>query len=93
MITNNLKLFLFGLIGGTLPLSTYLIFAEGPNANVQDGVVGGQRNPYAKTASYTGPETGVSFVEASQNSINSVVHVTTKVVQTSFQRDLFQEFF
>lgn len=33
------------------------------------------------------------FVEASENSINSVVHVTTKVVHTTFQRDLFQEFF
>jgi Do/DeqQ family serine protease len=36
---------------------------------------------------------GPSFVEASESTINSVVHVTTKVVQTSFQRDLFQEFF
>jgi Do/DeqQ family serine protease len=34
-----------------------------------------------------------NFVDASESSINSVVHVTTKVVQTSFQRDLFQEFF
>jgi serine protease Do len=93
MITNNLKLFIFGLIGGMLPLSTYLIFADGSNGNIKDGVVGNQKNPYARTAAYTGPETGLSFVEASQNSINSVVHVTTKVVQTSFQRDLFQEFF
>jgi serine protease Do len=93
MITNNLKLFIFGLIGGTLPLSTYLIFADNSSVNIQDEVVGNTKNPYARTASYVGPETGLSFVEASQNSINSVVHVTTKVVQTSFQRDLFQEFF
>jgi serine protease Do len=93
MITNNLKLFIFGLIGGTLPLSTYLIFANGSSGNIQDDVVGSTKNPYARTASFVGPETGLSFVEASQNSINSVVHVTTKVVQTSFQRDLFQEFF
>ncbi len=93
MITNNLKLFIFGLIGGTLPLSTYLIFADNSSVNIQDEVVGNTKNPYAKTASYFGPEAGLSFVEASQNSINSVVHVTTKVVQTSFQRDLFQEFF
>jgi Do/DeqQ family serine protease len=37
--------------------------------------------------------TPVDFIQASENSINSVVHVTTKVVQTSFQRDIFQEFF
>jgi len=34
-----------------------------------------------------------NFVDASENTINSVVHVTTKVVKTSFQRDPFQEFF
>ncbi|OFZ60620.1 MAG: hypothetical protein A3D92_09660, partial [Bacteroidetes bacterium RIFCSPHIGHO2_02_FULL_44_7] len=33
------------------------------------------------------------FVAASENSLNSVVHVTTKVVTTSFQRDIFSEFF
>ncbi|NBR14276.1 MAG: Do family serine endopeptidase, partial [Crocinitomicaceae bacterium] len=33
------------------------------------------------------------FTDASANTINSVVHVTTKVVQTTFQRDPFQEFF
>jgi Do/DeqQ family serine protease len=37
--------------------------------------------------------TPVDFIQASENTINSVVHVTTKVVQTSFQRDIFQEFF
>jgi S1-C subfamily serine protease len=30
---------------------------------------------------------------ASESSLNSVVHVTTKVVSTTFQRDIFQEFF
>jgi serine protease Do len=93
MITNNLKLFIFGLIGGTLPLSTYLIFAGSSSTNIQDDAITNPKNQYARTASFVGPETGLSFVEASQNSINSVVHVTTKVVQTSFQRDLFQEFF
>jgi Do/DeqQ family serine protease len=36
---------------------------------------------------------GVDLTTASENTINSVVHVTTKVVQTTFQRDPFQEFF
>jgi Do/DeqQ family serine protease len=93
MNTNNFKLFVFGIIGGMLPISAYLMFSEQPTRNIQDSVIGGTRNPYVRTAAFTGPESGLSFVEASQNSINSVVHVTTKVVQTSFQRDLFQEFF
>ena len=33
------------------------------------------------------------FVMASESSLNSVVHVTTQVVTTSFQRDPFFEFF
>jgi hypothetical protein len=34
-----------------------------------------------------------NFVEASENTINSVVHVTTKVVKTTMQTDPFFEFF
>ena len=33
------------------------------------------------------------FVDASESSVNSVVHITTTVVKTSFQRDPFYEFF
>ena len=36
--------------------------------------------------------TGLDFVNASENSLNAVVHVTTKVETTSFQRDIFSEF-
>jgi Do/DeqQ family serine protease len=35
----------------------------------------------------------VNFVNASESSINSVVHVTTKVVKTTIQQDPFYEFF
>jgi len=34
-----------------------------------------------------------NLIDASENSLNSVVHVTTKVIKTQFQRDPFQEFF
>jgi len=34
-----------------------------------------------------------NFVKASETTVNSVVHVTTKVVTTQFQRDPFFEFF
>jgi Do/DeqQ family serine protease len=51
----------------------------------------GNKQYNARFASMQG--TPVDFIQASENTINSVVHVTTKVVQTSFQRDIFQEFF
>lgn len=61
---------------------------------LSDKVINGQSNYHAKDAAYDRMVAiGPSFVEASESTINSVVHVKTKVVQTSFQRDLFQEFF
>ena len=49
----------------------------------------------AKEVSYSNmPTTDAdAFVSASENTINSVVHVTTKVVRTQVQRDPFYEFF
>jgi len=61
---------------------------------LSDQVIDGNRLANVRAVSLDG--SGVlapNFVDASESSINSVVHVTTKVVQTSFQRDLFQEFF
>jgi Do/DeqQ family serine protease len=57
-------------------------------------VIDGQRNYHAKSINLEATNTSVpNFIEASENTINSVVHVTTKVVKTSFHRDPFQEFF
>lgn len=91
---NNLKLFGLGLLGGMLPLGAYLMLSSSPFTNLSDQVIDGNRLANVRAVSLDG--SGVSapnFVDASESSINSVVHVTTKVVQTSFQRDLFQEFF
>lgn len=85
------KIFAFGIIGGTLPLAIYLSVSP-LNQSLSDQVIDGNRLTPSKYAglSPTGP---VDFVPAAESTINSVVHVTTKVVQTTFQRDPFQEFF
>lgn len=91
-MNNNWKLIGFGFLGGLLPLGMFLLFSGNPGS---EQVLGAQSQidvPLQRTSLLpSGAPT--DFVEASENSINSVVHVTTKVVQTTFQRDLFQEFF
>ncbi len=83
-----------GLLGGMLPLGAFLMLNSSPSMNLSDSVIGGDRNSYAMRTSLGDlPNATGNFVEASENSINSVVHVTTKVVQTNFQRDLFSEMF
>jgi len=92
MKTTILKQIALGVIGGILPLSAYLTINFVTNdTKLSDRVLDGNRQVNARFASMQG--TPVDFIQASENSINSVVHVTTKVVQTSFQRDIFQEFF
>jgi Do/DeqQ family serine protease len=91
---NNLKLFGLGLLGGMLPLGAYLMLSSSPFTNLSDQVIDGNRLANVRAVSLDGSGlVAPNFVDASESSINSVVHVTTKVVQTSFQRDLFQEFF
>jgi Do/DeqQ family serine protease len=86
------KLIGLGFLGGMLPLSAYMLVSKPQFDKLSDQVIDGNR--YAHAVNYDGNmAVGPSFVEASESTINSVVHVTTKVVQTSFQRDLFQEFF
>jgi serine protease Do len=92
MKTAILKQLAVGFIGGIIPLATYLtINYYSDNSKLSDRVLDGNRQFNARFAGMQG--TPVDFIQASENTINSVVHVTTKVVQTSFQRDIFQEFF
>ncbi len=90
---NNLKFIGLGLLGGLLPLSAFLMLSGARYGKLSDEVIDGNRYYNAVPAGYYGMGNAPNFVDASEQSINSVVHVTTKVVQTSFQRDLFQEFF
>ncbi|MDG1777331.1 MAG: trypsin-like peptidase domain-containing protein [Crocinitomicaceae bacterium] len=91
---NNFKLLGIGLIGGMLPLIIFITLNQTNSTPQLDTVTNQQTETFGtKTAlrPYTSA-TEIDFVSASENSLNSVVHVTTKVETTSFQRDLFSEF-
>ena len=91
---NNIKLFGLGLLGGMLPLGAYLMLNGTSYSSLSEEVIDGNRNFNARSVNLEGMNAaGPNFIDASESTINSVVHVTTKVVKTSFQRDPFQEFF
>ena len=92
------KTLIVGIIGGSLPLVIFLATQKNPTETTNetkyssDYLIDGNRKTPIYNANFSGTNS-IDFREASKNSINSVVHVTTKVVHTSFQRDIFQEFF
>lgn len=72
----------------------FMMLSNDPTSPQTDSVFNNGEN-YGRFTSLSGTN-GIpseNFVAASENSLNSVVHVTTKVVTTSFQRDIFSEFF
>lgn len=88
----NFKILALGIIGGLVPLSVSFLMnnetietANTPNTDLKTNTL--------FTSSNSGIITNPSFVEASKNTVNAVVHITTKVETTSFQRDIFSEFF
>lgn len=87
-----LKMFGLGIVGGSLPLATYM-YIQTASQPLSDRVIDGNRMNLAQQVNLNAAAAGVDFTAASENTINSVVHVTTKVVKTTFQRDIFQEFF
>lgn len=92
-ISSNLKTLGLGLIGGLIPLGVYLTTSE-VNVPHTDQVVSSNQSSFAqRTSLNSGPGTAASFVSASESTLNSVVHVNTKVVKTNYQRDVFSEFF
>ncbi len=97
-MNQNLKHFGLGLAGGMLPLVLFFAMSSSPEevtSPQSDTVVGQRDSRFAyKTVFNSGPLASTeNFVGASESSVNSVVHITTKVVKTSFQRDIFSEFF
>lgn len=92
---NNFRIFGLGLAGGLIPMMAFMMFSGNPLSPQGDTVVGADGEYYAYGTNLNNAQ-GLpveDFVMASENSLNSVVHVTTKVVTTSFQRDIFSEFF
>ena len=92
-MNKNIKLFALGMLGGMLPLGAFILMnSSSPTSETQFN----QSNnpiPVTQTSFMGSGLMNENFVMASENSINSVVHVTTTVVKTHFQRDIFQEFF
>ncbi len=92
---NNVKTFGLGLLGGLVPLAAFMIFnSNEPTSSQSDTIIGAEGSEIAQQTALnwttaTPPE---DFVLASENSLNSVVHVTTKVETVHFQRDIFSEF-
>ena len=95
-MNDKLKIFGLGLLGGMLPLAAFVIM-NGINETTPqvDTVSDSQSNKYAQQTrfNWTNAVPSEDFVLASESSLNSVVHVTTKVEKTHFQRDMFSEFF
>ncbi len=90
----KLKILGLGVLGGMIPLGMYVFFANNNEASLSDQVINGNNDYYAKVAGmYANPMMTENFVDASESTINSVVHVTTKVVKTTIQQDPFFEFF
>lgn len=93
----NLKFIGLGILGGIIPLSIYL-FAAGSGSSTFNGTTSERilnENQIFRTASFSNDGNAVvpNFVDAAENSVESVVHVTTKVVTTQVQRNPFFEFF
>jgi len=91
-LTSTLKLFGLGILGGTLPLATYVIIQHN-SSRLSDQVLDGKLRAPIQQVDYNGVPQGLDFTAAAESTVHSVVHITTKVVQTTFQRDPFQEFF
>lgn len=90
---NYLKIFGFSLLGGSLPFVTNEIVREVRVEKVVEKVPSEESSNNTTSQVSQTFSSGVDFTQASENTINAVVHVTTKVMQTTFQRDIFQEFF
>lgn len=85
-----LKVLGIGFLGGSLSLAAFMTYSH-INTKLSDDVLDGDQY-FARKVSMNG-NNFPDLISASESSINSVVHVTTKVVSTTFQRDMFQEFF
>lgn len=91
-MNNKVKIVGLGFLGGMIPFAFGYILSMQHYGSLSDEVIDG--NHHLHKVSYSGlPTDATGFIEASENTINSVVHVTTKVVRTQIQRDPFYEFF
>lgn len=91
-MSNTWKYLGVGILGGMVPFAFGYILNATSYSSLSDEVIDGNR--FAHQVNYSGVPAGTEgFIEASESTINSVVHVTTKVVKTTVQRDPLYEFF
>jgi len=91
-MNNTWKFLGIGILGGLIPYAFGYMLHSSPYSSLSEEVIDGNR--LVKPVSYSGmPAGSEGFIEASEGSINSVVHVTTKIVRTTVQRDAMYEFF
>jgi len=86
-----------GILGGLLPLGVFFMFnSEGfeINARTQNTLIEDTNGPISQVNFSPSELDGkLDFTKASEESVHSVVHVKTQVVQSYVQRDPFLEFF
>lgn len=93
-MNKNWRNFGLGILGGIIPLGIYFAAVSyHESQHTSERILAENQN--FRFTNYTGSETGnlPNFVSAAESSVQSVVHVTTKVVTTQVQRDPFFEFF
>ena len=94
-MNKNIKHIGYGLLGGMLPLAIFLLMNNTTDkiSHIDTNKLAEKNIPTLRTGfSSTSQLPLENFVNASENSLNSVVHVMTKVETTTFQRDAFSEF-
>lgn len=91
-MNKNFKNFGLGILGGLIPLGIYFAAtAYSEKTNTSERILA--ENQHFRQVSYNGESANApNFVDAAENSVQSVVHVTTKVVTTQVQRDPFLNF-
>ena len=87
-----------GVLGGMIPLGAFLFMQDntsklGKSNNLKNSNATNLISATPVNFSSAPAVIGEDFTTASENSLNSVVHVTTKVKMTSVQRDPFLELF
>lgn len=97
----NMKSIGWGILGGLVPLVLFFtinlgVFGNNGPTNGKSTFLGDKNIPASKTnfmAAASSIDSNMDFTQASEESIQSVVHVKTKVVRSVVQRDPFLEFF
>jgi Do/DeqQ family serine protease len=95
-MNRDIKTVALGILGGVLPIGIYFTFFN--NDNLNDSATNSKIEKVSTPTSNVSfnpleVDSSLDFTKASAESVHSVVHVKTKVVRTTIQRDPFFEFF